>query len=29
MQLALIKQGKLDRSWVDATLTRLGCKIDV
>jgi RraA family protein len=28
-QLALIKEGKLDRSWVDATLTRLGCKIDV
>ncbi len=28
-QLALIKEGKLDRSWVDATLIRLGCKIDV
>ncbi|WP_027580222.1 RraA family protein [Bradyrhizobium sp. Ai1a-2] len=28
-QLALIKEGKLDRSWVDATLTRLGCNIDV
>jgi RraA family protein len=26
-QLALIKEGKLDRSWVDAALTRLGCKI--
>ena len=29
MQLALIKEGKLDRSWVDATLTRLGCKIHI
>jgi RraA family protein len=28
-QLALIKEGKLDRSWVDATLTRLGCKIHI
>src|SRR5690348_13468384 len=25
-QLALIKAGKLDRSWVDATLIRLGCQ---
>ena len=28
-QLALIKEGKLDRSWIDATLARLGCRIDV
>ena len=27
-QLAAIKEGKNDRAWVDATLTRLGCKID-
>ncbi|MBV8925234.1 MAG: RraA family protein [Bradyrhizobium sp.] len=26
-QLAAIKEGKLDRAWVDATLTRLGCRI--
>jgi len=26
-QLAAIKQGKNDRAWVDAALTRLGCKI--
>lgn len=28
-QLALIKEGRVDRAWVDATLTRLGCNIDV
>jgi len=26
-QMAAIKEGKLDRTWVDAALTRLGCKI--
>jgi len=26
-QLAAIKEGKVDRAWVDAALTRLGCKI--
>lgn len=26
-QLAAIKEGTVDRAWVDATLTRLGCKI--
>jgi RraA family protein len=26
-QLAAIKEGKNDRAWVDATLTRLGCNI--
>jgi RraA family protein len=27
-QLAAIRQGKSDRTWVDATLQRLGCQID-
>jgi len=27
-QLAAIKQGRNDRAWVDAALTRLGCKIN-
>jgi regulator of RNase E activity RraA len=26
-QLAAIKEGTVDRAWVDAALTRLGCKI--
>ena len=26
-QLAAIKEGKVDRAWVDAALTKLGCKI--
>jgi RraA family protein len=26
-QMALIKEGKIDRAWVDATLTRLGVKL--
>ncbi len=26
-QMALIKEGKIDRAWVDATLTRLGVKV--
>ena len=26
-QMALIKEGKVDRAWVDAALTRLGCQI--
>ena len=28
-QFAAIKEGKSDRAWVDAALTRLGCKIDI
>jgi hypothetical protein len=28
-QLAAIKDGKSDRAWVDAALTRLGCKIHI
>jgi RraA family protein len=28
-QFAAIKEGKSDRAWVDAALTRLGCKINV
>jgi RraA family protein len=28
-QFAAIKEGKSDRAWVDAALTRLGCKIEI
>jgi regulator of RNase E activity RraA len=28
-QLAAIKEGKSDRAWVDAALTKLGCKIQL
>ena len=28
-QFAAIKEGRSDRAWVDAALTRLGCKIEV